>query len=767
MTQELTEIAQRIPPEQSALLAGWLPALDSIADGAAVLWPDGRIAYISPRAEQLIGIAHNEIVGQTIHDFPITVTTNDGQPVPDDAWPTRHIVRTGQVIRDIELLFTRRNGSRLSLVLNAAPILDTDGTIAFILVTLLDRTLTQQTALNLRQNERFLASIFTNIQDGISILDHNLTVLAVNPAMERWNAGRMPLVGKRCYEAYHGQTTPCDGCPALKTLQNGESSQAILPLRDGQSRINGWVDLHTFPLLDQETGQSTGIIEYVRNITDQVEAEEELRTVRSEERRFMDRLRALHDVRNALANASTFDMFFSRAVELGHEQLGFERLSIWLIDPSTDGYIGTFGIDEEGHLRDEREQRLPRQPDINPENPNAQKLRGCVVKTDCLLYDHRGQKVGCGSHALTPIRDGQELIGYLSVDNALTQQPLREELCELMELYASILGHRYTRLRVTATLERSEARYRLLTEHVSDLIWSADLNGRFTYVSPSVQIMKGCSQEEYLTLTFRDILTDPSYTVAMRHLHDELELEQAGDADPQRSRAIELEEQRKDGSTIWTESTVSFLRDEQGRAIGILGVSRDITARKQTESRLNYLAYYDALTGLPNRLLLQDRLGRALPRVQREQILIAVMLMDLDRFKEVNDTYGHSAGDQLLVQVARRLNGCVRESDTVARLGGDEFVLMLPAIGSHENAQATVQRVLAAFKQPFPIVGFAISITPSLGICFAPDHADTPELLLQHADLAMYAAKAHGRNNCVAYTPELAEQAELMHTQRP
>ncbi|HOF89317.1 MAG TPA: GGDEF domain-containing protein, partial [Armatimonadota bacterium] len=133
----------------------------------------------------------------------------------------------------------------------------------------------------------------------------------------------------------------------------------------------------------------------------------------------------------------------------------------------------------------------------------------------------------------------------------------------------------------------------------------------------------------------------------------------------------------------------------------------------------------------------------------------------------VNDTCGHIAGDDLLVQVARRLNGCVRDSDTVARLSGDEFVLVLPAIGSRENAMMTVQRVLTAFQQPLTVAGRALDITPSLGICFAPDDGATVEALLQRADLAMYAAKARGRNACVTYAPELADQATQMRTQRP
>ncbi len=767
MTQDMEFGVEPAFDEMPAILEGWLPALDSIADGAVVLHPDGRVRYLSSRAEILLGFSLHEIIGQTIRDFPLTITTRDGRPLPDDAFPAHQITLTGHAIRDFELRMTRRNGSCVTLAMNAAPILKAGGAVAFILITLTDRTLAYQTEQNLQVNERFTTSIFTHIQDGISILDANLTVLLANPAMERWNAARAPLVGKRCYQAFHGQAIPCENCPSLRTLQTGESANAVVPLRGADGQVNGWVELYTFPLRDDGSDRVIGVIEYVRDITDRVEAESALQYAHAEERQFIERLRALHDVRNVLVETTSPDDLFRHAVELGHHRLGFERVSVWLLDTNApDCVIGTYGIDEQGHPRDERQLRLPISPESMIGRLHAEKQRACVCEHDADLMDHQGRVIGRGTHLLAPIWDAAEIIGFLSVDNALSSKPVQDATRELMELYASVLGYRYTRLRTIDELQQSESRYRILAEHVSDLIWSTDLDGRITYVSPSILRIAGFLPEEVVGYTIAEVLTPASHDIAMRALSEEMKNEHASE-DQERSRVLEVELRCKDGSLIWTEVTANFLRDEQGRPTGLLGVIRDITARKQTESRLSYLAYYDALTGLPNRLLLHDRLNRALARVQREQILVAVMLMDLDRFKEVNDTYGHIAGDELLVQVARRLNGCVRESDTVARLCGDEFVLMLPAIGSRENAAVTVERVLMAFRQPLIIAGRSLTITPSLGVCFAPDDGATVEELLQRADLAMYAAKARGRNACVEYTPELADQAELMRMQRP
>lgn len=766
MTQEYLGVDEGLSESHQALLAGWRPVLDSLTDGAVMLRPDGRVVYLTPRAEQLLEISLSEILGMTIREFPVSVTTRDGRLLPDDAFPAPYIAQTGHSITDFELRFSRRNGSQLLLTINAAPVLDADGALAFICVTLLDRTLSQQATRNLHENERLIANIYASIQDGISILDHDLTVLSVNPAMERWNTPRLPLIGKKCYTAYHGRSEPCENCPSLRTLRTGNASQAISALRDEHGLVTGWVDLFTFPLVNDITGEITGVIEYVRNISERMQAEEQLQEARANEQLFIHRLRALHEVRNLLFKAATIDELFRQAVDLAHSRLDIERISVWLLDPQEPGFVvGTYGIDEQGHLRDERGQRLWMSPESMMGRMYAQGERACVMETDSVLYDHLAQEIGRGIHLLAPIWDAQEIIGFLSVDNALTQQPPREEFCELLELYASALGHRYIRLTTEATLRQSEEKYRLITEHASDMIWTADLEGRYTFASPSALRMKGYTADEYLHLTFANTLTPEYYSLARRILMEELTLD-ADNPDHNRSRVLEAEERCKDGSTMWTESTVSFLRDGQGHPTGILGVTRDISARKQAESHLNFLAYYDALTGLPNRLLLLDRLGRVLTRMNREQILVAVMLMDLDNFKTINDNYAHSAGDELLVQVARRLNGCVRESDTVARLSGDEFVLMLPLIGSHENALMTAQRVLAAFTTPFPIAGHSLNITTSLGICFAPDDAATSELLLHYADLAMYAAKAQGRNACVVYTPELSAKADLMKTRR-
>ncbi|MGZ3180849.1 MAG: EAL domain-containing protein [Telluria sp.] len=181
----------------------------------------------------------------------------------------------------------------------------------------------------------------------------------------------------------------------------------------------------------------------------------------------------------------------------------------------------------------------------------------------------------------------------------------------------------------------------------------------------------------------------------------------------------------------------------------------EIVERRQAEARIHHMAYHDSLTGLPNRSLLADRLDRAMLAVQRSERKLAVMFLDLDRFKTINDSLGHLTGDHLLKEVANRLCRAVRASDTVARLGGDEFVVLVPGIRNAEESVHVAEKIIESLSSPFPLEGRMLHITPSIGICMYPDDGDDVETLMRHADAAMYHAKASGRNNYQFFTQRM------------
>jgi diguanylate cyclase (GGDEF)-like protein/PAS domain S-box-containing protein len=213
-----------------------------------------------------------------------------------------------------------------------------------------------------------------------------------------------------------------------------------------------------------------------------------------------------------------------------------------------------------------------------------------------------------------------------------------------------------------------------------------------------------------------------------------------------------------DGSVHWQAAKGRAFYDGSGRAIRMSGIAMDITASKVAEEQIQYLAYYDALTGLPNRTLLQDRLARALAVARRQKHKLAILFFDLDRFKDINDSLGHSVGDLLLQEVAERLKKWAREQDTVARLGGDEFLLLLTHVKDVPDAAVAAERLMDAITTEFVIQGHIFNVSCSVGISIFPEHGADPETLIKNADAAMYSAKDNGCDNFRFFTADMNAQ---------
>jgi diguanylate cyclase (GGDEF)-like protein len=201
--------------------------------------------------------------------------------------------------------------------------------------------------------------------------------------------------------------------------------------------------------------------------------------------------------------------------------------------------------------------------------------------------------------------------------------------------------------------------------------------------------------------------------------------------------------------------TVTTKKDAEGRTVAYQGIIRDITAEKLTEQTIRHMAYHDALTGLPNRTLFNDRLSMAILNAQRNHKKVAVMMLDLDKFKQINDVWGHKFGDLMLKTVGERLINTLRKSDTIARMGGDEFLVIIPEIDNIEDTDIIAGKILQSFTEAFMISGRDLSVTTSLGIATYPQDGKDAETLIKYADIAMYAAKATGRNQFMHYSPRM------------
>jgi diguanylate cyclase (GGDEF)-like protein/PAS domain S-box-containing protein len=303
--------------------------------------------------------------------------------------------------------------------------------------------------------------------------------------------------------------------------------------------------------------------------------------------------------------------------------------------------------------------------------------------------------------------------------------------------------------------EEELRRFRLAMDSSADMIVLIDrATMRFVDVNATACRLLGYSREELLKMGPQDVL--PFSREELERDYDALIASPPGDADPTAS-GMKSQYTCKDGSAMPFESTRHVLRSGDGYLIA--AISRDIRARLAIEEKVAYLAQFDALTGLPNRNLFQDRLAQAMALAKRNDWPMGVLFIDLDRFKLVNDTLGHSAGDKLLKDAAERLRSCIRASDTVGRLGGDEFAAILSELSKPSDAGRVAQKIIEVFRRPFDLDGKETYVSASVGITLYPSDSDNAEALVMNADTAMYRAKEQGRNNYQYFTRDMNERA--------
>jgi len=301
-------------------------------------------------------------------------------------------------------------------------------------------------------------------------------------------------------------------------------------------------------------------------------------------------------------------------------------------------------------------------------------------------------------------------------------------------------------------LRQAEEKYRAIFQGAVVGIFQSTPSGRYVNVNPALAHMLGYDSPQELVETITDISQQVYVDPGSREELTRLLREQG------MVKNFECAVQRKDGSRMWFSANVRAV-SKDGVLVGYEGTNEDITARRAMEDRVQYLAYYDGLTGLPNRTLLQDRLTTALAGARRYKHKVALLFLDLDRFKDINDSFGHSVGDLLLQQVAERLNKWGREQDTVARLGGDEFLITLTQVKDLVDVAVAVERLMDAMTAVFEVQGHSLNVGCSIGASMFPEHGTDCETLIRNADAAMYRAKDSGRNSFRFFAEDMNVQA--------
>jgi diguanylate cyclase (GGDEF)-like protein/PAS domain S-box-containing protein len=300
--------------------------------------------------------------------------------------------------------------------------------------------------------------------------------------------------------------------------------------------------------------------------------------------------------------------------------------------------------------------------------------------------------------------------------------------------------------------ERKEAEEKLrlaakVMEHITDGVIVTDANGIIVAVNPAFSQVTSYSELDAIGQNQSILRAESEDVMLYRKLWSELLATGFWRG--------EIWNRRKDGTLYLEWLTISAVRDENGICTHYVGVFRDITTAKESEQKLDHLAHHDSLTGLPNRMLFNDRLAHAMQRCAREHQQLALLFIDLDRFKNVNDTLGHHVGDELLKQVSHALTANMREGDTLARLGGDEFILLLENIEGQYGTTVVAEKLMSVFEHPFLIADHELFVTCSVGISLFPSDGDDLNMLIRNADVAMYQSKAHGRNLYRFYATEM------------
>lgn len=290
-----------------------------------------------------------------------------------------------------------------------------------------------------------------------------------------------------------------------------------------------------------------------------------------------------------------------------------------------------------------------------------------------------------------------------------------------------------------------------IIEHTMEAVLITDIDGTIESANPAFSEITGYNQAEIISKHPRQLISAKHSPEFLSELWDHVK--STG------SWRGELWNQRKNGEIYPVWMTISCVRDQQGEALHYVMVFSDITSLKQTQSQLEHLAHHDSLTNLPNRLLFEDRLEHALAQAKRQKRQLAVLFLDLDRFKNINDSLGHAMGDELLKEVAKRLQNILRDDDTAARLGGDEFTVLVENLEDPSQAAVVAAKIQDKFKAPFKIAGRELHVTASIGISIFPEDGKDVADLTKNADAAMYQAKEQGRNNYRYYTSELTRSA--------
>lgn len=655
----------------------------------------GYFTYANPKFAVVLGYRPEELAGKP---FSIIISP---ESLADVVERFRKGIR-GQEISPYEAELLHRDGRRIAVEFHVVTMYDREGKPVGRFGIGRDITERRLALKHLRESQKILADVLNFSPDATFAVDRQGRVTVWNRAMEEMTGVKeADIIGKGDY-AY---AVPICGypCPMLvdivltDDLENrgmydvvfAEGDVLIAEInvqRPGEGPRILWVK--AAPIKDEE-GNITGVIETIRDITKQRQEEEALRL--SEEK-----FRAIFDDHVIGMYQSTFEGRFLRVNRAMVRMCGYESPE-QMVTEITDIY--------HQHYAD---------PEDRTRFLEAIGKTGYVENFE-LKVRRRDGTFFWASLSTRAVKGEDDRVLYF--EGAYQDITARKEAEE--------------------ALKQSEERYRTIVEGVADGYYEVDLRGNITFFNDAALRLLGMSVDRIMGSNFTNYASPEDARQIYEVFHEVF-------ITGMPKKGLQWRVIRPDGKDQHVEVSVNLIRDVQGRPTGFRGILHDVTERRKAEEQIQWIAYHDQLTGLPNRILFYDRLNQVLSHAKRSDEKFAVVLLDLDNFKDVNDRYGHAVGDELLKAVACRLTGLLRDGDTVARFGGDEFLIILPAMKQPRAARSIAQKIVSAMMEPFIWKDAKVKIMVSVGIAIFPDHGLDGQVLIQKADMAMYRAKAAG-----------------------
>ncbi|MEG4574940.1 EAL domain-containing protein [Microcoleus sp. N3A4] len=663
--------------------------------------PRGHILSLNQATSQLLGYSKKELLGKPIAG----IFKKNESPAPGLELAN---LTAESSVRNVEKIYLSKQGKKIFVLLSISTIRDSKGEVNGKLYIAQDITESKRAERDLRRSEKKFRQLVETV-NAAALIYHRRQLHYVNSQTEVLTGyTREELLALDLYDLIHQdfrETVKKWGKSSQPRSSASSKYELRIITKTGETR---WIEA-TIDIIKFERKPSILVTAF--DISDRKLAELELETS----------LSLLQATIESTADGILAVDCAGKVVSFNRKFAQMWQLPEFLLDSRDNNQILGFGINQLKYP----EIFLNRAQELS-DRPAAESVDIIEFKDGRILERYS-----------LPQRTGGKITGRVFSFRDVTERVQSEE-----------------------KLRKSEERFHLLTRATNDAVWDFDLLKNEYWLSKEFEKVFGYKLNETQTIELESWWLNIHPEERERVM---LSFKETMNSDAQ-CWSEEYSFHRASGGYVFVLDRGYIIRDESGKAVRAIGTMMDITQRKQAEEIIRYQAVYDQLTGLPNRILFNEQLQASLKKAKITKKMLAVMFLDLDRFKKINDTLGHAAGDRLLEGFAGRISDTLRSTDTVARWGGDEFTVLLPDINCLEDAVKTAQRILDNLKPAFKLEGQPFHVSSSIGIALYPNDGEDAETLVKNSDVALYRAKEMGRNNYQLYTSTINPQGSHLLT---